>query len=68
MSKVKNWAWDCAEKKLDEVVEKVENGLLTQSQAVKEIKDSNENWGLLGFDSVDDIIDYISEIKVKVSC
>ena len=39
MSKVKNWAWDCAEKKLDEVVEKVENGLLTQSQAVKEIKD-----------------------------
>ena len=65
MGAVKNWAWDCAEKKLDEVVEKVENGLLTQSQAVKEIQDADENWGLVGFDTVNDVIDFICEVKVK---
>lgn len=67
MSKVKNWAWDKAEDKLDDVVEKVEKGLLTKSQAVKEIQDADENWGLLGFDTVDDVIDFIDEIEIKVT-
>tara|TARA_Y100001949_G_scaffold121356_1_gene103231 strand:- start:1345 stop:1557 length:213 start_codon:yes stop_codon:yes gene_type:complete len=70
MSKVKNWAWDCAENKLDEVVEKVKNGTFTQSQAVKEIKNANENWGLIGFDTVEDVIEFICEVKFHnpVSC
>jgi negative regulator of genetic competence, sporulation and motility len=68
MSKVKNWAWDKAEEKLDDVVDRIENGTLTQSQAVKEIQDADENWGLVGFDTVEDVIDFLSEIKVKVSC
>jgi hypothetical protein len=67
MSKVKNWAWDKAEDKLDDVVEKVEKGLLTKSQAVKEIQDADENWGLLGFDTVDDVIDFIDEIEIQVT-
>jgi negative regulator of genetic competence, sporulation and motility len=68
MAKVKNWAWDCAEKKLETVVEKVETGLLTHSQAIKQIQDSNENWGLLGFDNITDVIDFVTDIKVKYSC
>jgi len=67
MGAVKNWAWDKAEDKLDNVVEKVEKGLLTKSQAVKEIQDADENWGLLGFDTVDDVIDFIDEIEIQVT-
>ena len=49
-------------------LEKVETGLLTHSQAIKQIQDSNENWGLLGFDNITDVIDFVTDIKVKYSC
>ena len=68
MSLSKSYFWDQAEKKLDTIVEQIETGLLTQSQAIKTIIDSDEAWGLLGFDSVNDVTDFITDIKVKNSC
>ncbi len=64
MSKSKSYFWDKAEAKFEEICDKVEQGLLTQSQAINEIKDSDEAWGLIGFDTVEDVIDAISEVKV----
>ena len=65
MSKSKSYFWDQAESKFEEVCDKVEQGLLTQSQAINEIKDADMAWGLIGFDTVEDVIDAISEVKVS---
>ena len=65
MSKSKSYFRDQAESKFEEVCDKVEQGLLTQSQAINEIKDADMAWGLIGFDTVEDVIDAISEVKVS---
>ena len=39
MGKVKAWAWDEAEDKLDSIVQKVENGIIDHNQAYKIIDD-----------------------------
>ena len=67
MSKVKNWAWDKSEATLDSVIDRVKLGQLTQSQAVKEIEDADENWGLIGFDTVEDVIDFVDEVEVQAA-
>ena len=61
MSKTMQWAWDKAEDKLNEVTERLQKGFITQSQAIKEIQDADENWALMGFDDVNDVIDYMTE-------
>lgn len=61
MSKTMQWAWDKAEEKLEDTVDKLRCGFITQSQAVKEIQDANESWELMGFDTIDDVIDYMIE-------
>ena len=66
MSKTMQWAWDKAEDKLNEVTERLQKGFITQSQAIKEIQDADENWALMGFDTVDDVIDYMTE-EVEVT-
>ena len=53
------WAWDKAEEKLEDTVDKLRCGFITQSQAVKEIQDANEAWELMGFDTIDDVSDYM---------
>lgn len=64
MSKTMQWAWDKAEAKLEDTVDKLRCGFITQSQAVKEIQDANEAWELMGFDTIDDVIDYmVDEVK-----
>ena len=66
MGKVKAWAWDEAENKLDSIVHKIENGLIDHDQAYKMIDDDKyTNWGLLGFDTSDDVKDFICETTVK---
>ena len=60
------WAWDKAEDKLNEVTERLQKGFITQSQAIKEIQDADENWALMGFDDVNDVIDYMTE-EVEVT-
>lgn len=66
MSKTMQWAWDKAEDKLNEVTERLQKGFITQSQAIKEIQDADENWALMGFDDVNDVIDYMTE-EVEVT-
>lgn len=61
MSKTMQWAWDKAEDKLNEVTERLQKGYITQSQAIKEIQDADENWALMGFDDINDVIDYMTE-------
>lgn len=61
MSKTMQWAWDKAEEKLEDTVDKLRCGFITQSQAIKEIQDANESWELMGFDTIDDVIDYMIE-------
>ena len=66
MSKTMQWAWDKAEDKLNEVTDRLQKGFITQSQAIKEIQDADENWALMGFDDVNDVIDYMTE-EVEVT-
>ena len=67
MSKVKNWLWDKAEEKLDNVIDRVKTNQITKSQAVKEVQDADEAWELIGFDTVEDVIDFIDEVEVQVT-
>tara|TARA_Y200000002_G_C22138918_1_gene438056 strand:+ start:289 stop:495 length:207 start_codon:yes stop_codon:yes gene_type:complete len=67
MSKVKNWLWDKAEEKLDNVIDRVKTNQITKSQAIKEIQDADEAWELIGFDTIEDVIDFVDEVEVQVS-
>ena len=67
MGAVKNWLWDKAENKLDSIVDRVKTNQITKSQAVKEIQDADEAWELIGFDTVEDVIDFIDEVEVQVT-
>ena len=67
MSKVKNWLWDKAEEKLDNVIDRVKTNQITKSQAVKEVQDADEAWEVIGFDTVEDVIDFIDEVEVQVT-
>ena len=65
MSKTMQWAWDKAEDKLNEVTNRLQKGFITQSQAIKEIEDADENWALMGFEDITDVIDYMTkEVEV----
>ena len=66
MCKVKAWAYDEAEDKIDSIVQKIENGLIDHNQAYKIIdEDKYTNWGLLGFDTIDDVKMFLSETSLK---
>ena len=67
MGAVKSWLWDKAEEKLDSIVNRVKTNQITKSQAVKEIQDADEAWELIGFESVEDVIDFIDEVEIQVS-
>ena len=67
MSKVKNWLWDKAEEKLDNVIDRVKTNQITKSQAIKEIQDADEAWELIGFDTIEDVIDFVDEVEVQVT-
>ena len=67
MSKVKNWLWDKAEEKLDNVIDRVKTNQITKSQAIKEIQDADEAWELIGFDTIEDVIDFVDEVEVQLS-
>ena len=67
MSKVKNWLWDKAEEKLANVIDRVKTNQITKSQAIKEIQDADEAWELIGFDTIEDVIDFVDEVEVQVS-
>ena len=49
MSKVKNWAWDCAEEAVDKLLDKFNKGMLTFKECEDEIM-KVQNLELLGID------------------
>lgn len=58
MSKVKNWAWDEAEKAVDKIILQVKQNLISKEQASKDIMNV-QNVDLVGIDeyNVDEVID-----------
>ena len=66
--KVKNWAWDCAEKEFGSITGFVASGDLDKETAVETLKNANENWGLLGFNCFEEIEEYVDNIVVKGGC
>jgi len=58
MSKVKNWAWDEAEKAVDKIILQVKQNLISKEQASKDIMNV-QNVELCGIDeyNVDEVID-----------
>jgi hypothetical protein len=58
MSKVKNWAWDCAEQAVDKIILQVKQNLINKEQAKIDIMNV-QNLDLVGisYDNVDEVID-----------
>ena len=58
MSKVKSWAWDCAEEQVDDIIKSVKLGKMTKEQAKIDIS-KVQNLDLLGIDeyNVDEVIE-----------
>ena len=58
MSKVKNWAWDEAEKAVDKIILQVKQNLISKEQASKDIMNV-QNVDLVGIDeyNVEEVID-----------
>jgi len=58
MSKVKQWAYDEAEKAVDKIILQVKQNLITKQTAIKDIMDV-ENVNMLGIDeyNVDEVIE-----------
>ena len=58
MSKVKQWAWDEAEKAVDKIILQVKQNLITKETAAKDIMkvDNVELCGIYDYD-VDEVID-----------
>jgi len=58
MSKVKNWAWDCAEQAVDKIILQVKKNLINKEQAKIDIMNV-QNLDLVGisYDNVDEVID-----------
>lgn len=58
MSKVKQWAYDEAEKAVDKIILQVKQNLITKQSAIKDIMDV-ENVNMLGIDdyNVDEVIE-----------
>jgi len=58
MSKVKNWAWDEAEKAVDKIILHVKQNLISKEQAAKDIMNV-QNVDLCSIDehNVDEVID-----------
>jgi len=61
MSKTKNWLWDEAEKFVDQVVDKIKQGVITLEQGSKEIKDNKDNYALelVGIEYDDQVDEYL---------
>jgi len=66
MGKVKQWAYDCAEEAVDNILEKIKKGIINKDDAEKEIMQVS-NLDILGVDeyNVSEIIDdYLNDNKV----
>ena len=58
MSKVKQWAWDCAEKEVDNIINELKNNSISKEAAKAKIMNV-DNVNMLGIEeyNVDEVID-----------
>jgi len=64
MSKVKQWAYDEAEKAVDKIILQVKQNLITKQSAIKDIMDV-ENVNMLGIDNYN--VDEVIELKLEAA-
>jgi len=65
MGKVKNWAWDNAEKFLDNLETQVKDGTQTVASAMLLVKSADIMWDLIGFNDVDEVEEYLEGVVNK---
>jgi len=64
MSKVKQWAYDEAEKAVDKIILHVKQNLITKQSAIKDIMDV-ENVNMLGIDNYN--VDEVIELELEAA-
>ena len=65
MSKVKQWAWDNAEKFLDNLETQVKDGTQTVASAMLLVKSADIMWDLIGFNHIDEVEEYLEGVANK---
>ena len=65
MGKVKNWAWDNAEKFLDNLETQVKDGTQTVASAMLLVKSADIMWDLIGFNHIDEVEEYLEGVVNK---
>ena len=65
MSKVKNWAWDCATKFLDEIENDVISQKITKSSALEKMKNADVMLSLEGIHCEADAETWLDSIHIN---
>ena len=62
MGKVKNWLWDQAEDFLSDIENKIKSGVLSVADAVEKCKNADIAFDLIGFNDIDEVEIYLSDV------
>jgi hypothetical protein len=65
MGKVKNWAWDNAENFLSNLESQIKSGAQTVTSAMLLVNSTDIAWDLIGFNHIDEVKEYLEDIKVN---
>ena len=65
MGKGKNWAWDNAEKFLDNLETQVKDGTQAVASAMLLVKSADIMWDLIGFNHIDEVEEYLEGVANK---
>ena len=67
MGAVKNYLWDQAEDFLDDLESKIKNGMRVP-EAMKLVNKADIAFDLIGFNDIDEVEDYLSDIDYEYNC
>tara|TARA_Y100000114_G_scaffold130936_1_gene128932 strand:- start:28 stop:231 length:204 start_codon:yes stop_codon:yes gene_type:complete len=67
MGKVKNWLWDQAEDFLNDLETKIKNGMRVP-EAMKLVNKADIAFDLIGFNDLDEVEYYLSDIDYEYNC
>ena len=63
MGKVKQWAMDNAENFLSNLESQIKSGSQTVTSAMLLVKSADIAWDLIGFNDIDEVEEYLEDIK-----
>ena len=63
MGKVKQWAMDNAEKFLSTLESQIKSGAQTVTSAMLLVKSADIAWDLIGFNDINEVEEYLEDIK-----